>query len=170
MYRSLREKRPEDDESDLHGILLYNNVPGAAKVSNTKIATDKGWLVSVVGDGTGCQEEEGNRIKKVVVSVDKAGELEDKIPENVWLDVVDTLKIVGPLNSYDLRWVRKFCGADEYGALIPTTLKRIDLSEVSFVSTGDTSDSYYIFTDDMGKDRKYFVDGTKPTLDRKSVV
>lgn len=164
MYRSLREKRPEDDESDLHGILLYNNVPGAAKVSNTKIATDKGWLVSVVGDGTGCQEEEGNRIKKVVVSVDKAGELEDKIPENVWLDVVDTLKIVGPLNSYDLRWVRKFCGADEYGALIPTTLKRIDLSEVSFVSTGDTSDSYYIFTDDMGKDRKYFVDGTKPTL------
>ena len=127
MYRSLREKRPEDDESDLHGILLYNNVPGAAKVSNTKIATDKGWLVSVVGDGTGCQEEEGNRIKKVVVSVDKAGELEDKIPENVWLDVVDTLKIVGPLNSYDLRWVRKFCGADEYGALIPTTLKRIDL-------------------------------------------
>ena len=164
MYRSLREKRPEDDESDLHGILLYNNVPGAAKVSNTKIATDKGWLVSVVGDGTGCQEEEGDRIKKVVVSVDKAGELEDKIPENVWLDVVDTLKIVGPLNSYDLRWVRKFCGADEYGALIPTTLKRIDLSEVSFVSTGDTSDSYYIFTDDMGKDRKYFVDGTKPTL------
>ena len=40
--------------------------------------------------------------------MDKAGELEDKIPENVWLDVVDTLKIVGPLNSYDLRWVRKF--------------------------------------------------------------
>ena len=163
MYRSLREKRPEDDESDLHGILLYNNVPGAAKVSNTQIATDKGWMVSVVGDGTGCQEE-GDRIKKVVVSVDKAGELEDKIPENVWLDVVDTLKIVGPLNSYDLRWVRKFCGSDEYGALIPTTLKRIDLSEVTFVSTGDTSDSYYIFTDDMGKDRKYFVDGTKPTL------
>ena len=163
MYRSLREKRPEDDESDLHGILLYNNVPGAAKVSNTQIATDKGWMVSVVGDGTGCQEE-GDRIKKVVVSVDKAGELEDKIPENVWLDVVDTLKIVGPLNSYDLRWVRKFCGSDEYGALIPTTLKRIDLSEVTFVSTGDTSDSYYIFTDDMGKDRKYFVDGAKPTL------
>ena len=163
MYRSLREKRPEDDESDLHGILLYNNVPGAAKVSNTQIATDKGWMVSVVGDGTGCQEE-GDRIKKVVVSVDKAGELEDKIPENVWLDVVDTLKIVGPLNSYDLRWVRKFCGSDEYGALIPTTLKRIDLSEVIFVSTGDTSDSYYIFTDDMGKDRKYFVDGAKPTL------
>ena len=163
MYRSLREKRPEDDESDLHGILLYNNVPGAAKVSNTQIATNKGWMVSVVGDGTGCQEE-GDRIKKVVVSVDKAGELEDKIPENVWLDVVDTLKIVGPLNSYDLRWVRKFCGSDEYGALIPTTLKRIDLSEVTFVSTGDTSDSYYIFTDDMGKDRKYFVDGAKPTL------
>ena len=163
MYRSLREKRPEDDESDLHGILLYNNVPGAAKVSNTQIATDKGWMVSVVGDGTGYQEE-GDRIKKVVVSVDKAGELEDKIPENVWLDVVDTLKIVGPLNSYDLRWVRKFCGSDEYGALIPTTLKRIDLSEVTFVSTGDTSDSYYIFTDDMGKDRKYFVDGAKPTL------
>lgn len=163
MYRSLREKRPEDDESDLHGILLYNDVPGAAKVSNTQIATDKGWMVSVVGDGTGCQEE-GDRIKKVVVSVDKAGELEDKIPENVWLDVVDTLKIVGPLNSYDLRWVRKFCGSDEYGALIPTTLKRIDLSEVTFVSTGDTSDSYYIFTDDMGKDRKYFVDGAKPTL------
>ena len=159
----MREKRPEDDESDLHGILLYNNVPGAAKVSNTQIATDKGWMVSVVGDGTGCQEE-GDRIKKVVVSVDKAGELEDKIPENVWLDVVDTLKIVGPLNSYDLRWVRKFCGSDEYGALIPTTLKRIDLSEVTFVSTGDTSDSYYIFTDDMGKDRKYFVDGAKPTL------
>lgn len=108
--------------------------------------------------------EDGERVKKVVVHVNKAGELEDKVPENVWLDVVDTLKIVGPLNSYDLRWVRKFCGSDEYGALIPKTLKRIDLSEATFVSTGDTSESYYIFTDDLGKDRKYFVDGTKPTL------
>lgn len=110
------------------------------------------------------KDGEGERVKKVVVYLDKAGELEDKVPEKVWLDIVDTLKIVGPLNSYDLRWVRKFCGSDEYGALIPKTLKRLDLSEASFVSTGDTSESYYIFTDDLGKDRKYFVDGTKATL------
>lgn len=107
---------------------------------------------------------ENERVNKVVVRLDKAGELEDKVPENVWLDVVDTLKIVGPLNSYDLRWVRMLCGSDEYGALIPKTLKRLDLSEASFISNGDTSDSYYIFTDDLGKDRKYFVDGAKATL------
>ncbi|ATV28682.1 internalin [Prevotella intermedia] len=57
MYRSLREKRPEDENNDLHGILLFNNVPGAVEVSRTQIATDKGWLVSNVGDGTGCQED-----------------------------------------------------------------------------------------------------------------
>lgn len=62
MYRSLREKRPEDDNNDLNGILLFNNVPGAAEVSKTQIATDKGWMVSVVGDGTGCQK---NGITKV---------------------------------------------------------------------------------------------------------
>ena len=35
---------------------------------------------------------EDERVNKVVVRLDKAGELEDKVPENVWLDVVDTLK------------------------------------------------------------------------------
>ena len=54
---------------------------------------------------------EDERVNKVVVRLDKAGELEDKVPENVWLDVVDTLKIIGPLNSYDLRWVRMLCGS-----------------------------------------------------------
>ncbi|MCI6161044.1 MAG: DUF6383 domain-containing protein [Prevotella sp.] len=56
MYRSLRQKRPGDDENEVGGLLLYNNVAGAAKVSKTEIATDKGWMVTVEGDGTGCQE------------------------------------------------------------------------------------------------------------------
>lgn len=56
MYRSLREKRPEDDNNDIGGLLLFNDVAQNAKVSNTKIATDKGWIVSVVGDGSGCTE------------------------------------------------------------------------------------------------------------------
>lgn len=54
MYRSLRNKRPGDDENEVGGLLLYNNVVGAAQTSKTQIATDKGWMVTVTGDGTGC--------------------------------------------------------------------------------------------------------------------
>lgn len=53
LYMSLREKREGDDMNDVGGLLLFNNVANdLAKESATKIATDKGWMVSVEGTGT----------------------------------------------------------------------------------------------------------------------
>ncbi len=53
LYMSLRQKREEDDNNDLGGLLLFNNVENdLAKQSATKIATDKGWMVTVEGNGT----------------------------------------------------------------------------------------------------------------------
>lgn len=57
LYRSLRKKRAEDDYNDLGGLLLFNDVASSAEVSKTDIATDKGWMVSVLGDGTGCVQD-----------------------------------------------------------------------------------------------------------------
>ena len=71
MYRSLRNKRSGDDENEVGGLLLYNNVAGAAQTSKTQIATDKGWMVTVAGDGTGCTEtgwekvETGNAVEVI---------------------------------------------------------------------------------------------------------
>ncbi len=68
LYLSLRTKRPEDDQNDLGGLLLFNDNPGVAEISTTSIATKKGWMVSVVGDGGGCERS--------VVSVEKGNSIE----------------------------------------------------------------------------------------------
>lgn len=53
LYTSLRQKREEDEYNDIGGLLLFNNVENdLAKQSATKIATDKGWMVTVEGNGT----------------------------------------------------------------------------------------------------------------------
>lgn len=85
LYRSLREKRPEDDKNDLNGILLFNNVPGVAEVSKTKIATDKGWMVSLVGDGTGCQKDDIAKVgveNELIVCLTSAGWVVSNLPAN----------------------------------------------------------------------------------------
>ncbi|MCI6161043.1 MAG: leucine-rich repeat domain-containing protein [Prevotella sp.] len=109
-------------------------------------------------------EAAGERTGKVVVNLTRPGSLEELAPDIVWEDKVDTLKITGKLNSYDLRMVRRFCGSDEYGSFYPTTLKQIDLSEVTIVPDDEASKAYYIIAEDMGTAREYYVEKDKPTL------
>lgn len=118
---------------------------------------------SVYGDTT--QGNEKHLIKElqnevVVVNVSKPGALYEEAPDKVWEDVVHTLKITGKINSYDLRIIRGFCGSNEYGALIPKNLKKIDLSEAIIVPGG----TYYIVTEDQGKMREYSVEEGKDSL------
>ena len=153
LYNSLRKKR-EGEDNELGGLLLFNDVPGSAEVSTTQLATDKGWMVSVEGDGTGCDAN------TVVVNVSAPGALYDEAPEKVWEDAVHTLKIIGKINSYDLRVIRGFCGSDEYGSFIPKKLKRLDLSKATIVPGG----TYYIVTDDQGTSREYSVEEGKDEL------
>lgn len=54
LYQSLRVKREGDDDNDLGGLILMNQVEAAA-TSHTELAVKKGWMVSIVGDGSGCK-------------------------------------------------------------------------------------------------------------------
>lgn len=112
----------------------------------------------------GNNEMAEERTGKVVVNLSRPGSLEEAAPDIVWEDKVDTLKIIGELNSYDLRMVRRFCGSDEYGSFCPTSLKQIDLSETIIVPDDETSKAYYIIAEDMGTTREYYVDKDKPLL------
>lgn len=59
LYRSLREKKPQDDNNEVGGCLLFNKTPFFA-TSNTKLATAKGWMLAELCDGTGCPQ--GNAV------------------------------------------------------------------------------------------------------------
>lgn len=82
---------------------------------------------------------------QVVVQVKSPGTLSDDTPTEVWEGKVRDIKIVGTLNSTDLRTVRQFCGSDEYGGDYPhEAIRSIDLSEVKFTSGG----IYYLSVSD----------------------
>lgn len=123
-----------------------------------------GGMIPATAYAQGAENTEETAARTVTVHVDKPGNLENLVPVSVWEDQVDTMKISGELNSYDLRWVRRFCGSDEYGAFYPTQLKKMDLSEATIVPDEEATKTYYILTDDQGTDREYSVEKDKPTL------
>lgn len=85
LYRSLRSKRPEDDENELGGLLLFNQSNGIANVSKTAIAIEKGWMVSTIGDGTGCKDSAVENIDTASLSIQTTptGWCISSIPPNV---------------------------------------------------------------------------------------
>lgn len=97
----------------------------------------------------------------VVVNLSDAGKLYDEAPPARWEETATSVKIIGKLNSSDLRTLRQFCGSDEYGASYPHgSVRRIDLSEATIVPGG----IYYIRVDDQGTMREYVVDKDKPNM------
>lgn len=104
--------------------------------------------------------QDGEELINTVINVTTPGTLEEIAPVELWEDKVGSLKITGSINGYDLRFVRRFCGSDEYGGFYRTNLKTIDLSEAVIVPGG----SYYIHIEDKGTPRDYNVLEDAPNL------
>lgn len=82
LYTSLREKRPEDDDNGIGGLLLLNDVENnAAKQSNTNIATQKGWMVTVEGTTSGIGKS--NADSKITIKENAQGWTLTNIPSTV---------------------------------------------------------------------------------------
>ncbi|MFC2771046.1 MAG: leucine-rich repeat domain-containing protein, partial [Porphyromonas endodontalis] len=118
------------------------------------------WVVCSVASLWHANAQEENF--DAVVNLSEAGKLYDEAPDNIWEETAVSVKIIGKLNSYDLRVLRQFCGSDEYGTKRPhASVRRIDLSEATIVPGGGT---YYIRVEDLGNMREYVVDETKPDM------
>lgn len=157
LYKSLRERRDEDLKNDLGGCFIFNSTKEAT-ISHTTIAIQKGWGVSVEGDGSGCSEEDDTSYDVVYTNV--AGRLRDDGPIEMW-ESATSIKIMGELDGSDLRVIRQFCGSDEYAAEIPhARIRKLDLSGARIVPGG----VYYIKVDDRGTMREYTVEEGKETL------
>ncbi len=76
-----------------------------------------------------------------VVHVTKPGSLWDDIPGEIFDALID-LKVVGDINSTDIRTIRQLCGGQTNSYPAPQKMKKIDLSEARFVKGG----VYYIST------------------------
>ena len=118
------------------------------------------WVVCSVASLWHANAQEENF--DAVVNLSEAGKLYDEAPDNIWEETAVSVKIIGKLNSYDLRVLRQFCGSDEYGTKRPhASVRRIDLSEATIVPGGGT---YYIRVEDLGNMREYVVDETQPDM------
>lgn len=104
--------------------------------------------------------QESEEMINAVVNVTEPGKLEDLVPPEIWEDKVGSLKVIGNINGTDLRFIRRFCGSDEYGGFYGTNLKTMDLSEAVIVPGG----TYYIHIDDKGTVRDYYVPENAPEL------
>lgn len=157
LYKSLRMRRDEDLNNDLNGCFLFNKT-NEARISKTSIAVEKGWGVSVEGDGSGCSK--GGDEDYDVVYTNVAGHLYDDGPVEMW-ESATSIKIKGELNSTDLRVIRQFCGSDENGSDYPhERIRKLDLSEARIVPGG----IYYIKVDDRGAIREYVVEEGQETM------
>ena len=75
------------------------------------------WVVCSVASLWHANAQEENF--DAVVNLSEAGKLYDEAPDNIWEETAVSVKIIGKLNSYDLRVLRQFCGSDEYGTKRP---------------------------------------------------
>lgn len=157
LYSSLRERRDEDQKNELGGCYLFNNAKDAP-TSNTSIAKQKGWIVSLEGDASGCAG--GGDKDFDVVYTNVAGHLQEDGPIEMW-ESATSIKIKGELDGSDLRVIRQFCGSDEYAAERPhERIRKLDLSEARIVPGG----VYYIRVDDGGSMKEYIVEEGQETL------
>lgn len=75
------------------------------------------------------------------IKLDKPGTLWEKLPDNIYESITE-IKIIGEINSSDVRTIRELCGGKSNGFEAPNILKKLDISEVRFVVGG----IYYIAT------------------------
>lgn len=103
-------------------------VPDGTKA---KYAAAKGWKVFGMGSYKIIEESEYNASHQYTVTLTEAGTLETKLPQDK-KDIVEELKVVGPINGRDLECLKGMCG--QYGVLTS-----INLSDATIVEGEGTT-------------------------------
>lgn len=88
-------------------------------------AAAPGWNVFTWGECTIIEESEYEAMRQYTVNLTDAGTLETKIPADK-KNIVEELKVVGPIDARDLKFLKEMCGQDGM-------LTSIDLSEATIV-------------------------------------
>lgn len=103
-------------------------VPDGTKA---KYAAAKGWKVFGMGSYKIIEESEYNASHQYTVTLTEAGTLETKLPQDK-KDIVEELKVVGPINGRDLECLKGMCG--QFGVLTS-----INLSDATIVEGEGTT-------------------------------
>ena len=118
--------------------------------------TLKGLFLTTVFMLLGClaihAADDGLITEQVVVKLDEAGTLPDKISESDKYRITN-LKIIGEINGTDLRLIREMAGCDSEGSETIGKLSILDLSEVQIVKGGD----YYVAFKDRDENGQEFL-------------
>ena len=103
-------------------------VPDGTKA---KYAAAKGWKVFGMGSYKIIEESEYNASRQYTVTVTEAGTLKTTLPQDK-KDIVEELKVVGPINGRDLECLKGMCG--QFGVLTS-----INLSDATIVEGEGTT-------------------------------
>ena len=95
-------------------------------------------------------EFEATGIDKTTIRLKKAGTLPESIASSEKYKITN-LKIIGEINSTDLRMIREMAGRDASGDSTDGNLSVLDLSEAKIVEGG----GYYYYNDIFGNDYYY---------------
>ena len=152
VYRELSENGPlyyggASYESGGHAFVLHGyNAQGMVYVNWGWSGDDDGYYdIALLNPGYYHFEMQQDMITGIkgaprdltdeVVTLTAAGTLSTELGDDM-VGTVGTLKVVGDINSSDLRQIRRLAGVDERGELLKGYLKELDLSEAHFVSGG----------------------------------
>ena len=89
--------------------------------------------------------------QQVEVTLTEAGTLPDKIASDQKYTIT-SLKVSGPINGTDVRYLREMAGRDYNGKMTDGKLVDLDLADADIVEGGGVSYHYYFFTknDELG--------------------
>lgn len=119
------------DDGQVANLLRENArliVPDGTKA---KYAAATGWKVFGMGSYKIIEESEYNASRQYTVTVTEAGTLETTLSQDK-KDIVEELKVVGPINGRDLQCLKGMCG--QYGVLTS-----INLSDATIVEGEGTT-------------------------------
>ena len=117
------------------------NVPSGTY--SAYMASDWAQYFTTIDDG-----EEHGSYENGVATVVTAGTLSTLIPEEEKYTIT-TLKVVGPLNGDDIRFIREMAGRDVNGDETEGQLVDLDMSEASIVEGGGEYTGSYYPNDDL---------------------
>ena len=110
-------------------------------------------LFMLLGSTAILAAEDGLNTTQVIIKLDEAGTLPDRIGENQKY-LITNLKIVGKINGTDLKFIREMAGRDFNMEKTDGKLSMLDLSEAKIVAGGNAyvrfSDNKYTSNDKLG--------------------
>ncbi|MEE1459837.1 MAG: leucine-rich repeat domain-containing protein [Segatella copri] len=93
--------------------------------------------------------------KQITIKLEEAGTLPDKIGSTK-KNQITNLKIIGEINSTDLRMIREMAGKDEWDTPTNGMLSVLDLLDAKIVEGGDYYYEYYYTSNDKIGDYAFF--------------